>query len=220
MSREDNVHSYANIPNVPNGDDRYLTVDTGTLTGYSSPATWCSGFNDELKDEIRKLIKDETDTSNKVLMTDKDGIPKWSKPPKESNILKNCKKVNPVVEKHTVEVKPEKSKEDNKMKKFLKKAFVVIFVAIGIFSTVNYFTGNRVVPFVKDKMEVFTDWAEDLWIQIAANGVYHGRHWDEYSSEYKKKVFRALPLVEKEKLMKFLKSGVNEEIKAFEDSIK
>ena len=217
MSREDHVHNYATVTNE---DDRYLRFNAGTMTGYSSTATMCYGFSDELKDEIRKLIKDETDTSNKVLMTDKDGIPKWSEPPKEDNILKNCKKVNPIVEEHTVKVKPEKSKEDDKMKKFLKKAFVVIFVAIGIFSTVNYFTGDRVVPFVKDKMEVFTDWAEDMWIQIAANGVYHGRHWDEYSSEYKKKVFRALPLVEKEKLMKFLKSGVNEEIKAFEDNIK
>lgn len=217
MSREDNVHNYAT---VPNGDDRYLGVDIGTLTGYSSPVTWSHGFNDELKDEIRKLIKDETDTSNKVLMIDKDGIPKWSEPPKKDNILKDCKKVNHVVEEHTVEVKPEKSKEDIKMKKFLKKAFVAVFVAIGIFSTVNYFTGNRVVPFVKDKLEVFVDWTGDMWIIISSNGKYHGRHWDEYTTEYKKKVFRALPLAEQKELMDFLKSGVKEEIKAFEENIK
>lgn len=205
---------------IPNGDDRYLRVDTGTLTGYSSPATWCHGFNDELKDEIRKLIKDETDTSNKVLITDKDGIPKWSEPPKEDNILKNCKKANPVVEEHTVEVKPEKSKEDIKMKKFLKKAFVVIFVAIGIFSTVNYVTNGKLVPIIYNTFENVADKTSSFWITISSNGKYHGRRWNSYTTEYKLKVFDALTLKNKLELMEFLKSGVNEEIKAFEDSIK
>ena len=215
MSRADNVHNYATVPNVDTTG--YMTFDTGTISSIRPSVTFCDG----LKEEVKEIVREEIDTSNKVIGLNNNGIPKWSEPPKEKdNILKNCKKVNPIVEEHTVEVKPEKSKEDIKMKKFLKKAFVVIFVAIGIFSTVNYFTGGRVVPFVKDKMEVFTDWAEDMWILISSNGVYHGRHWDEYSTEYKKKVFRVLPLVEKEKLMKFLKSGVNEEIKAFEDSIK
>ena len=218
MSRADNVHNPATIPNK--WDDRYLRVDTGTLTGYSSPATWCHGFNDELKDELRKLIKDETDTSNKVLMTDKDGIPKWSEPPKEDNILKNCKKVNPVVEEHTVKVKPKKSKEDNKMKKFLKKAFVVIFVAIGIFSTVNYFTNGKLMPIVYDNFEKLSDKASSFWITLYGNGRYHGRNWNSYSPEYKKKVFDALTFKNKQELIEFLKSGVNEEVEAFRNNIK
>lgn len=214
MSRADNVHNYATVPNVDTTG--YMTFDTGTISSIRPSVTFCDG----LKEEVKEIVREEIDTSNKVLMIDKDGIPKWSEPPKKDNILKDCKKVNHVVEEHTVEVKPEKSKEDIKMKKFLKKAFVAVFVAIGIFSTVNYFTGNRVVPFVKDKLEVFVDWTEDMWIIISSNGKYHGRHWDEYTTEYKKKVFRALPLTEQKELMDFLKSGVKEEIKAFEENIK
>ena len=194
----------------------YATVDTGTISSIRPSVTFCDG----LKEEVKEIVRKEIDKSTKVLMIDKDGIPKWSDPPKENTVTKNYKKVNPIAEEHTVKVKTEKPKEDIKMKKFLKKAFVAVFVAIGIFSTLNYFTGDRIVPFVKDKLEAFVDWTEDMWINIVSNGKYYGRHWDEYTTEYKKKVFRALPLDEQKELMDFLKSGVKEEIKAFEENIK
>lgn len=194
----------------------YATVDTGTISSIRSSVTFCDG----LKEEVKEIVRKEIDKSNKVLMIDEDGIPKWSDPLKENTVTTNYKKVSPIVEEHTVRVNTEKSKEDIKMKKFLKKAFVAIFVAIGIFSTLNYFTGDRIVPFVKDKLETFVDWTEDMWIIIVSNGKYYGRHWDEYTTEYKKKVFRALPLAEQKELMDFLKSGVKEEIKAFEENIK
>ena len=214
MSRADNAHNYATVPNVD--ATGYATFDTGTISSIRPSVTFCDG----LKEEVKEIVRKEIDKSNKVLIIDKDGIPKWSDPPQENTVTKNYKKINPIVEEHTVKVKTEKSKEDIKMKKFLKKAFVAVFVAIGIFSTLNYITGDRLAPFVKDKMEAFVDWTEDMWIIIVSNGKYYGRHWDEYTTEYKKKVFRALPLAEQKELMDFLKSGVKEEIKAFEESIK
>ena len=106
------------------------------------------------------------------------------------------------------------------MKKFLKKAFIVVFVSIGIFSTINYITNDRLVPIVCKGIEEFTDKASSFWITLMGNGRYHGRNWNSYSPEYKKKVFDALTFKDKHELIEFLKSGVNEEVESFRTNIK
>ena len=197
--------------------NHYATIPKDDLL-YGATTTWINGLNisDDFREEVKKIVKNELDdTSNKMLILNKNGIPKWSNQSKETS-----NRVNPVVEEHTVKVNTEKSKEDINVKKFLKKAFIVVFVSIGIFSTINYITNDRLVPIVCKGIEEFTDKASSFWITLYGNGRYHGRNWNSYSPEYKKKVFDALTFKNKQELIEFLKSGVNEEVEAFRNNIK
>ena len=101
------------------------------------------------------------------------------------------------------------------MKKFIKKVFITIFTAIGIFSTVNYFASDWVTTVIENIKYT----GESVWINIKGTDNI-GKEWDSYSAEYKRRVFDTLNFHRKQDLIEYLNSGVNEKVKAFEESIK